>query len=239
MDGRGNALPHVTVHDASPAQITRLNQRYEPLLNLAGLFLDGGALQMQAGDVTTFAFVFDMNQLFEMFLAKFIQRHREEILPDNLKGCALLLQSRGISLYLAERACHGEVFRLKPDLVFLMPTENSDKPFPLLLDMKYKILDRDNRRQGVAPDDFYQMHAYAHRYKCPRVVLVYPQIAEMLEPLREAFELQESDKIVTAATVDLRIRLETNEGRRHLKEELTEILKKAFEREEQHAESKN
>jgi len=38
-------LPSVTAAQAVPTLLTRLNQHYEPLLNLARLFLDGGALQ--------------------------------------------------------------------------------------------------------------------------------------------------------------------------------------------------
>lgn len=94
-------LPSVTAADASPTLLTRLNQRYAPLLNLARLFLDGGAIQLAADDLTTFAFVFDMNQLFEAFVANFIRRHREEILPPTLSECDMLIQSRGATCFLA------------------------------------------------------------------------------------------------------------------------------------------
>ena len=60
-------------------------QRYEPLLNIARLFIEGSALQLAAGDVTAFAFVFDMNQLFEAFAVNFIRRHRYDILPVELR----------------------------------------------------------------------------------------------------------------------------------------------------------
>jgi 5-methylcytosine-specific restriction enzyme subunit McrC len=232
-------LPSVAVHDASPAEITRLSQRYEPLLNLARLFLDGGALQMQAGDVSTFAFMLDMNQLFEMFLANFIRRHRVEILPATLKGCDLLLQSRGARRFLAKRDDEKQVFLLKPDLAFRNPKVNGDQQFPLLLDTKYKFLDTNNRRHGIAPDDFYQMYAYAHRYKCQRVLLVYPQTAEISDPLRVRFNVLESDKIVIAVTVDLRVRLDQAEGEGSLKNELRDVLTQIFKQEEPHGEARN
>jgi 5-methylcytosine-specific restriction enzyme subunit McrC len=221
-------LPSVTVDDANPAQITRLSQRYEPLLNLARLFLDGGALQMQAGDVTTFAFMFDMNQLFEMFLANFIRRYRVQILPDDLEGCDLLLQSRGAWYFLAKRDNGKQAFLLKPDLAFRNPNDSSDQQFPLLLDTKYKFLDASSRRLGVAPEDFYQMYAYAHRYECPRVLLVYPQTAGMSDALHASFNVAESDKVVTAVTVDLRVPLDTPKGKCGLKTELKKILTQTF-----------
>ncbi|HLL15062.1 MAG TPA: hypothetical protein VK388_08360, partial [Pyrinomonadaceae bacterium] len=96
------ALPaRVTAADAAPSLLTRLNRHYEPLLALARLFLEGGSLQLAAQDFNTFAFVFNMNQLFESFIANFISRRRAEILPPALAACELLPQTRGATLHLA------------------------------------------------------------------------------------------------------------------------------------------
>jgi 5-methylcytosine-specific restriction enzyme subunit McrC len=45
-------VQRVTLEDANPSQLTRLTERYRPLLNLARLFLEGGALQMTGGDLS-------------------------------------------------------------------------------------------------------------------------------------------------------------------------------------------
>lgn len=185
---------------ASPALLTRLNRRFEPLLNLARLFLQHTTLQLAGGGVTAFSFVFDMNHLFESFLSQIIMQHRATILPGDLQPCQVLPQSRGFTRYLARRATK-QVFHLKPDLVFRSP--HSDE-VPLLVDTKYKALNQADRRLGVAEADFYQMHTYAHRYRCASVLLLYPQTIGMSEPVRACFPLQESDKRITVATVDLR-----------------------------------
>ncbi|MBA3924588.1 MAG: hypothetical protein H0X31_23965, partial [Nostocaceae cyanobacterium] len=78
-------LPVVTADMGNQIQLSRLNQQYEPLLNLARLFLERLGLQLSASDVTAFSFVFDINQLFERFIIGFIQCHRDEILPPSLK----------------------------------------------------------------------------------------------------------------------------------------------------------
>lgn len=156
-----SVLPSVTVDEANPSLLTRLNRRYEPLLNLARLFLDNSVLQLAAGKLTTFAFVFDMNRLFEAFAVNFIRRHRIQILPSDLaqpEKCRLHWQSRGITCYLARRNGRG-IFRLKPDLVL----QKADRTIPLLLDTKYKVLDADSRKLGIASSDLYQMFTYAHR----------------------------------------------------------------------------
>ncbi len=212
-------LPSVTAAQADPTLLTRLTQPYGPLLNLARLFLDGGALQLAAGDLTTFAFVLDMNQLFEAFIVNMIRRYRQEILPSGLRDCDLLPQSRGAAYYLA-RMDGRQVFHLKPDLAF-----RKDGAFPLLLDAKYKRLNTADIRWGVSEDDFYQMHAYAHRYDCPRMVLVYPQTAETTSPLHKCFVLEGCSNVIAAATLDLRNDLHQSSNRKQLVDSLSEMLK--------------
>lgn len=57
-----------TTNPSTRAKEARLNRRLEPLLNLARLFLDGGVMQLASRDLAAFAFVFDMNRVFEAFL---------------------------------------------------------------------------------------------------------------------------------------------------------------------------
>ena len=78
----GVTLPKAVNREAlDDAHITRLNRAYVPVINLARLFLDGGALQLAADTTQTYSFVFDMNVLFESFVFRFLQRHRGQILP--------------------------------------------------------------------------------------------------------------------------------------------------------------
>jgi 5-methylcytosine-specific restriction enzyme subunit McrC len=208
----------VSVADANPAQLTRINQRFGPLLNLSCLFLDGGTLQIASGDVTTFAFVFDMNKLFEAFIASCIRKHRGEILEDQLLDCEVLVQSRGATLFLAQREKQN-VFKVQPDIAF----RDTASYFPLLVDTKYKRLDRTERKLGISQGDFYQMHAYAHRYQSPRVLLLYPQSDDAA--LHACFPLQLSDKIVEAATVDIRLDFGNKQHQQKLVASLRTILR--------------
>ncbi|HEX8188839.1 MAG TPA: hypothetical protein VF586_10840 [Pyrinomonadaceae bacterium] len=203
---------------AAPALLTRLNARFEPLLNLARLFLAGGSLQLAARDFETFAFVFDMNRLFEEFVVGFVRRRRSGLLPEGLKTCDLLPQSHGAPHHLALNERGQHVFQLHPDLAFRRGRE-----FPLLLDAKYKRLDPSDRKLGISPSDFYQMHAYARRYDCPRVLLLYPQTADTAAPLRRRFALDGGGRI-DAATLDLRPDLGSKEGSDSLSRELKSIL---------------
>lgn len=205
----------VRASDADPARIlTRVNERYRPLLNLARLFLDDCSLQLAAGDLSTFAFVFDMNALFEAFIVGFIRRHRDEVLPPEMRDSELRREPRGN--FLARRDGR-RVFELKPDLALLNP----DRSYPLLLDTKYKRLEPSDHDLGISSSDFYQMCAYARRYQCPRVVLIYPQMADISEQ-RAVFRVQPDGEIIEAATVDLRPPLRETEDL--LKTRLRDVL---------------
>jgi len=212
-------LPALNAGDASLTLLTRLNRRLEPLLNLARLFLNGGAMQMTAGDLSSFAFVFDMNRVFEGFVVNFLRRHRLEILPPDRWDCDLLPQARGASRFLA-RSEGKSVFRLKPDLAF-----RNGQAFPLLIDAKYKRLEPGGSGQDVAQADFNQMFAYAHRYDCPRVLILYPQTADMPSALYREFTLEGTDgKTIAVATVDIRVDLGGAEGRKQVVRQLKRIL---------------
>ena len=202
----------ITVAEAKPERlITRLNQRFAPLLTLARLFLDESTLQLTGGDLSTYAFVFDMNRVFEGFVVNFIRQHRNDILPPEWSDYDLLSQTAGATRHLA-RSSKGPAFRLKPDLAF---REKPDK-FPLLLDAKYKLLKPDEEDYDVAREDFYQMYAYARSYNCPTVLMIYPQKVGITDVPTRKFELQvcEDDlfegKIVVAA-IDLQKKLTYND----------------------------
>lgn len=209
-------LPFVGSQQASPDLISRLNKPYEPLLNLARLFLQTGTLEMSSGQLESFAFVFDMNRLFEAFIINLMQRYRREILPTAWKDCTLHPQARGHTRFLAHVAAGQGVFRLKPDLALRLGTA-----YPLLLDTKYKKLTGEGSRLGVSQGDFYQMYAYSQRYRCPRVLLLYPQGER---PLRQHFLFADGTSVITAATINLRRDLRGRNGRMALISELNRII---------------
>lgn len=211
-------VPSLNLTDASASLLTRLTERYRPLLNLARLFLDGSSLQMSAGGVNTFAFLFDMNLLFESFIAGFMKLFAAQIFPAHFAGYEFLPQSRGARHYLA---WHQErrVFQTIPDIAF-----RSGNEFPLLIDTKYKRLDEKDRRAGVTPGDFYQMHAYAHRYQCSRVVLLYPEMADSHGPIRTSFRLHDSERTIAVNSVNICVDLSRSEDRANLIAELKQLF---------------
>ena len=178
---------------------TRLNERFRPAFNLARLFIEGSTFKLSSGKLHTFAFVLDMNQLFEAFVEGFIRRHRRDILPQEWSDIVIRRQSEGKSLYLAQRQPGATpVFRLRPDILFTRPTSQTR----LILDTKYKILDPSKGNSGVSESDIYQMLAYEVRFNCKNTLLLYPS-KEKTPPVRAQLSFYSDFGEVMIATIDL------------------------------------
>lgn len=201
-------------------QFDRLNDRFRPAFQLARLVLTGRSIQLSAGPHPAYAFVFDMNVLFERFVTAFIRRHHASLLPPGWQTAALIEQSAGRRWFLAHSA-GKPAFRLRPDLVL----QRHNDPAPLLVaDMKYKRLDPAALQSGANQADIYQMLAYTARLDCPRGLLLYPQAAGRL-PIRREFSFQLTGQPAAirlyAATLNLRAPLEPPDA---LIQELREII---------------
>ena len=147
-------------------------QLYRPLLEMARMFWTGAGPQPSPGRLDAFTFMFDMNELFEEFVAGFIRRELRAVWLA--RGWSLRPQSGTRHLLCDESG--KNLFRLVPDIRFETATNETD----LIVDTKYKRLEADDAKARVAEADAYQMFAYKERYRCPRVVLLYPQTSETI-----------------------------------------------------------
>ena len=168
-------LPAFHAQEAARLRLDRLNIRYELPFSLARLFVQDAGLNAHAGDHQSLSLFFDMNALFEEFLTGILLRHRTEILPYALQEAHLIVQGEGNSRPLLIRSSTGgSTLRMKPDVLLEVNTS-----VPLILDFKYKVLDPNKPRAGVGREDLYQMFAYAQRYQCPKVMLIYPRVPNL------------------------------------------------------------
>ncbi|MGD1085666.1 MAG: hypothetical protein ABSA47_13095 [Verrucomicrobiota bacterium] len=147
-------------------------QSYRPLLEMARMFWAGAGPQPSPGRLDAFAFIFDMNGLFEEFIAEFIRRE----LRAEWQERAWSLRPQSGTRHLLCDESGSSVFQLIPDIRF----ETLLGETSLIVDTKYKFLDVSAAKSGVAETDAYQMFAYKERYHCPRVVLLYPQISDKI-----------------------------------------------------------
>jgi 5-methylcytosine-specific restriction enzyme subunit McrC len=133
-------------------QITRLNRRYTAALKLAELILKQLSISTERGRITSTAFVFDMNKVFEDFLAV--------ALTDALRpyGGRTQLQLTGHHLD-AERR-----LRVRPDITWW-----KGRKIAAVIDAKYKPI-VDSRFPNA---DAYQMLAYCQTFRLNHGTLVY------------------------------------------------------------------
>jgi 5-methylcytosine-specific restriction enzyme subunit McrC len=159
-------VPHqpIRTSDLDRIQLDRLNRDYEPMLELCRLLLESSTLNLQTGRIAQFAFVFDMNRLFEEFVVGFLQQHKSRIqLGDGRRLAKVQYQRRLGRLF--------DEFNMDADLVL---TDDVGRSF--LVDTKYKVLNPKKRHGGLSQADFYQMYAYGSAGKryYDDIVLLYP-----------------------------------------------------------------
>ena len=91
-------------------------------------------------------------------------------------------------------------FQLRPDITIQGDGENV-----AILDAKWKRLDLGEPNSGVSSDDAYQMNAYASRYRCKRLALVYPASGDCPPGKITEFVLMTEERpMLDVIAVDLR-----------------------------------
>lgn len=161
-----DGVSDVEIQDAEfdLVSINRQNERFEDLVSFSRLLLSGQSPTVQAGVTRTFSLLFDMNKVFERFVAAFLGRY---VVPG-LDGVRVFPQAAQHRLHLLESDGAG-VLRLEPDLLVEGPDSR------LVMDTKWKLLAPTQRgRGGVSEADLYQLFAYTRRFGCKRSVLLYP-----------------------------------------------------------------
>jgi 5-methylcytosine-specific restriction enzyme subunit McrC len=158
--------------DLDRIEFTRLNERFQPAFQLARLFLEGQTVQLLAGGQRANTFVFDMDRLFEQFVASLLQTHSRRIFPEAWSESLIELQGGKPNRYLIQSPNPAEnpLFQLEPDIVL----KSLDMPI-LIIDTKNKALPLKQPYRSVAEADAYQMLAYAIQFRCPNVLLLYPR----------------------------------------------------------------
>lgn len=191
--------PEIPLNQLDNIHFNRLNKHFKPVFNLARLFIENQTIQLRRGKKRTFAFVFDMNRLFEEFIYQFLSQHRKKIFTGNWKNIRVQYQLEGKTTYLLEKLPeHKHLSSLKPDILVTRPSGSPR----LIVDAKYKKIDPKSTKYNVDIGDIYQMISYGLRFECQKILLVYPQwrqsqsILTKLKTIGKPYEL-------TVATINL------------------------------------
>lgn len=171
--------------------ITRLVIRFEDSLAIAKIILQGLNPDFSVGKQKFFTLLFDMNVLFEDFIAVSIRKLLGRKVQSQ-KPCKSLLKTGD----------GKQLFLMRPDVTY-----NKGKDW--ILDTKWKLINTQERKMNISQADLYQMLAYAVRYGCQNIILLYPhhsKIAQKAGVIKQFGMQGAQDTIVatlTVATIDL------------------------------------
>lgn len=212
-------VPDLPVRHREPDPVfTRQNERFADIYGFACMLLEGQAPDARSGEVETFSLLFDMEQVFERYIAAVLASD----VMHHFAGASLYPQAKGhrFSLY---RDQQDAVLRMAPDLLVVHETGGSRKT--LIVDTKWKRLSEDEGGRPSRPD-LYQLYAYLHRYDCQRAYLLYPKAAGVLPRDLQALARHAGDHVGTVGVrfVDLNRKLWTREGKTALADELAVVI---------------
>lgn len=163
--------------DLLAANAVRNGELYKSVVDWSGVFLRGRGFATFTGAHEVQALLFPMERIFEAYVAHVMRKYANGWLV-NVQG------GGGFRRWLFDdpKGC----FALKPDIVLSKGDEL------ILVDTKWKRLDRGERHYGISQGDMYQMYAYGKRYaedgrRVRGVHLVYPNRFEVEQSVLPTF----------------------------------------------------
>ena len=157
-------------NDVRKCKNDRSMLHYEEILSWCRIFLNNESFCPYKGDNVVHALLFDMNVLFESYVAHFFKH--------SLKQREVKTQDKKYKLLESPK-----LFQLKPDIVI---DDN------IVLDTKWKIVDSRKNNMNISQSDLYQMYAYGKKYDSTDVYLIYPKSEYFNQSLEEPYRYDES-----------------------------------------------
>lgn len=158
----------ITLQSFKPLNNDRINSRFQTLIEQSRMFISAIKPGVLAGNTPLFSLLFDMNRLFETWVA-------EKLRPwAHQQGWHL--RTQGPRRYLAQHESNTPLFQLRPDITLV----NDDGVPQLIADTKWKLLNKNDRKLGISSSDMYQLYSYAGRYETSHLKIIYPRQAGML-----------------------------------------------------------
>ncbi len=175
--------------------IDRTNRAWQALFGMAQLFLHKRYQTTSAGSGHGTALLFEMKTLFEEYVGRLVAR--------SLEGTEFYVRLQGGREYCLTAINDGRrVFQTKPDILI-----RRDGQVVHVIDTKWKRISSriDDPKQGVSQADVYQMMAYAHHYKAPKLTLLYPHYRGLggTEGVQSRFRITGQETFLEIATVDV------------------------------------
>lgn len=138
----------------------RTMRSYKLVLQWCRVFLAQESFTSFYGKNIAFALLFDMNKVFEDYVAHCLRQREEYESVTTQQSGESLIEYRKSKFY------------LRPDL-FLYPQNNEAR---IIADTKWKLITNDaGKKWGISQSDIYQMFAYGKKFDCKQIQLIYPR----------------------------------------------------------------
>ncbi|MBB3592410.1 5-methylcytosine-specific restriction enzyme subunit McrC [Rhizobium sp. BK529] len=173
----------------------RTNRAWQELFGMAKLFLRSRYQTTSSGSGQGSALLFEMNALFEEYVGRLVTRA--------LAGTEFRVTLQGGRLFcLTSVENDRALFQTKPDILIWRAGQVAH-----VIDTKWKRISAriDDPKMGVSQGDVYQMMAYAHLYKSPKLTLLYPHHDGLgaNEGVQAQFRITGQETVVETASVDV------------------------------------
>ena len=150
---------------------------YELILLWCKIFLKKQTFTAYQGSEKAFALLFDMNELFESFVAWHLKRYVAH------EQCEYKVKTQDTGKHLL-KCDNKDKFLLIPDIVGF----KGEKAL-FIADTKWKILSVDEAKNfSISQSDLYQVFAYLSKYQCQNGILIYPKIDDENNDLQKLNE---------------------------------------------------
>jgi len=153
----------------------RLNERFQLPYNYADLIVNGNVFSHNKGR-KYYSFLYDMNKLFEQFIANLIKRNSSTIFGSGLHRENIMIQERKKNFLYKD----GEpTFFTIPDIFIELSSDDR-----IIIDTKYQIMnDKDDNDEDesklfgnkkVKNSHLYQLYTYSKLYNANLGIIIYP-----------------------------------------------------------------
>jgi len=146
----------------SRLHFSRLNEKYENIIEFCSMILFGSTYSANEGPHHYYALIFDMNLVFEKYIARLLRNSLSEYTFDCQSDLYLVSEHEPVFKYTRTKK------RMIPDIIV---RENGKSL--AIIDTKYKP---DLSKGYISNSDTYQMLAYSVANESDRAVLLYPQL---------------------------------------------------------------
>ena len=156
----------MSASDVAKLPRDRTTQRYDQVLTWCEWLLSLTSPALSTGMARAPGLLFDMNKLFEAYVSGMVERAQGDNFVVHRQGPAQALAAHG----------SADAFMLRPDItIWQTDSDGGAGDIYRVMDAKWKRLDPHEAQWGVDQADIYQLLAYAVRYGCTQLELVYPQ----------------------------------------------------------------